>query len=103
MQLRHHPKLTWNGVHTWPPALGGSYGPNTKFPSGEQGLLKDTSLHEPDRIGPTRLELHVECENHVFSGDLFSDDPTFLHQLNEKLRTLNGRPLQEIGSLEIDF
>lgn len=90
MRLRHHPKLRWKGSSTWPPELGGSYGPGTRFPTGEEGVLKEVRLLDADRIGPARLELDVKYEGHTFSGNLLSEDPKFLQGLPPS-RSVNRR------------
>jgi len=103
MHLRDHPKLNWNGLSTWPPQLGGSYGPGTKFPLGEESILKAVRLHEAEHIGPARLQLEVEHEGDTSNGNLLSDDTKFLQQLHEMLKGCFEQPIQKIGNLETVF
>lgn len=98
MELRRHPK-----IKHWPPVWSGTYGLGNTFQHGENGVLEDVRLLAKDHIGPTRLQLEGKCEGRTFKGDLLSEDPKFLQQLHEKLKSSRGQPIRDIGSLEIEF
>jgi len=51
---------------------------------------------------PARLVLTIEYEGRRFIGILFVDDAGFLARLHDTLRSCLGRPLPEIGSLEVE-
>ncbi len=69
--------------------------------SGEEGVLEDVQLrHELS----TRL-IAIEA-NHLGDckkGIIILEDPAHLEFLFDKLQKNVGRPLKEIGDLEIDF
>jgi hypothetical protein len=101
MKLRVHPKLK-----NWPPQWGGSYRHDDQFLSSgsEDAVLEHAIILGPDRLGPERLQVAVEYEGNEHKGTLLSDDPAFLLQLSRKLsKECLGRPMREIGSLDIDF
>ncbi len=44
MQLRHHPLLSYCGIHSWPPVWTLMRGTDEQRPQGEVGVLKDIHL-----------------------------------------------------------
>lgn len=80
----------------WPPEWSVS-----DHQAGEEGVLEDAQLrHELS----TRL-ISIEA-NHLGDcrkGIMILEDPAYLELVFEKLRENLGRPLTEIGDLEIDF
>ena len=103
MKFRDHPKMEYNGFPNWPPQWAGSYGPGTRFPIKENGVLRRVQLVGPDKIGPARLRLIIEHDGGEHNGALLFDDPSFLHQVYEKLKQCLGHPVCKIGSQETDF
>jgi hypothetical protein len=102
-ELRGHPKLKYRGAASWPPAWGGSYGPDTVFPTDEDGVLKDVEIVEPDYIGPRRLNLLVEFHGEKHSAQLWIDDVSVVPKLYRVLREQAEKPLHDIGSLRVDL
>lgn len=102
MRLRDHPRLRWRGLPVWPPPWAGAREPGTTVPVGEQGLLREVQLLEAFPPIPARLSLGIEYEGRRFTGVLFVDDADFLARLYDTLRRCLGRPLHEIGDLEIE-
>ena len=80
----------------WPPEwVWGS-----DLQAGEKGVLENVQL----RHGPVRL-ISIEA-NHLGDcrkGFMIQEDLAHLELVFEKLRENLGRPLTEIGDLEIDF
>jgi hypothetical protein len=93
MQIR---SLSWKGIPVWPPEWMISY-----QDLGEEGFLEDVRLRKdlmPGAIGVT--------VNHLGDsrfGIIMLENPSHLDILYHKLKDNLGRPLTEIGNLEIDF
>lgn len=102
MRLRDHPKLRWRGSPVWPPPWAGPREPGTTGPIGEQGVLREAQLLGAVPPIPARLALVIEYEGRRFTGVLFVDDADFLVRLHETFRGYLGRPIPEIGSLEVE-
>jgi len=101
MQLREHNSPSGQLLGQWTSGWSTSFGPNTKFPTGEVGTLTNVMLHEAQGSHPRRLRLEVEYEGHRFSTVLTPKDDEFMDRLHEKLRGCIGKPLHEVGSVEI--
>jgi hypothetical protein len=89
MRLKDHPRIQW------PPSwaeLG------TIAPQGEQGILEDV-----DRIGATQLLLGNKFQGKVHFAELSCPNAAFANRLYEKIKPFAGRPMKEIGALEIDL
>ena len=88
--------LKWKGLPMWPPEWSMS-----DHQAGEEGVLEDVQLrHELS----TRI-ISIEA-NHLGDcrkGIMIQEDPAHLEVVFEKLRENLGRPLTELGDLEIDF
>jgi hypothetical protein len=84
MRLKDHPRIQW------PPSWAES---GTMAPRGEQGIL-----HEVDLVDETQLLLG----NEFHFAELSCPNPAFAHKLYEKIKPFAGRPIKEIGALEID-
>lgn len=102
MKLREHPKIHW------PPSWSGAYDIDLEeVPIFEQGVLRDVQYPEAltvtNLMFPTHLTLANEYKGNAFGGVLVIDDPALLPSLYHLLRENIGRPIQEIGELEIDF
>jgi len=89
MRLRDHPRIQW------PPSWS-EWG--TIAPPGEQGILKAVDL-----IEAKQLLLGNEFQGEVHFAELSCPNAAFANKLYEKIRVLAGRPIKEIGALEIDF
>ncbi len=94
--LRRHPKIHW------PPVWSGSSGPDTEIPVGEQGVLKVVQRVTADPTAVARLLLRVEHDGGEFWSFLQCDDAVFLSRLHLKLKQCIGKPMREIGSLDIE-
>jgi hypothetical protein len=102
MKLRKHPKLKGK----WPPDWnwGGAFAPDTRFPVGEEGTLKDVRKVERGFSPPEQPHLVLTneyCGSH-FSGDVELDDPEFLNVVYAALhKNCIGKPLVEVGECEL--
>ncbi|MFQ5916338.1 MAG: hypothetical protein ACE5MK_02510 [Acidobacteriota bacterium] len=92
MRLREHPKISW------PPAWSEW---EQRPPVAELGRLREVEVTEEDQTGPTRLLLTGEFEGKVRFAEITCKNITFARRLYEKIRPLCGRPIKEIGDLEI--
>jgi hypothetical protein len=100
MELRKHPRMTCLGRPNWPPEWKGPYGPGNPLPSGEVGILI--------RVEPTsnvlttpHCILVIQWNHQEYLGSLYFDDEDFLQKIVGLLRSCLGRPIAEIGSLDI--
>ena len=100
-QLRSHPKMTFRGISMWPPGWGGSYGPGSIFPVGEQGVL-DVTILEAGRIGPRRLLVTNEYLGNLSTGVLTFDDLALLSQVHDVLKACVGLEFSDVGEVELD-
>jgi len=103
MQLRIHPKMHWEGAHSWPPAFAGAYGRADVFPAPEKGELTRVDLVEAGNGLPRHLTLTVQHRGNDASGILCLDDEEVLPRLLEILNGCIGWTLSRIGDLDVDL
>ena len=80
--LREHPK--------WPRRWGES------LLRGEDGILTDVNL-----IEPMKLLISNEMGGKVYFAEIYCSNIAFAARLHEKIETIVGRPIKEVG--ELDF
>jgi hypothetical protein len=88
--------LQWKGVSMWPPEWWVS-----DEGAGEEGFLKSVQFRN-DQI----LQCISVVASHLGNnrnGIIILEDPTHLETLCQKLKENIGKPLKEIGDLNIDF
>jgi hypothetical protein len=95
--------MKWQGFPNWPPQWAGAYGPGTKFPIGDVGVLKGVRAMPASPAGPAHLTLVIEYEGRRFEGALMVDDAAVLEPLRLRLLEWIDRPLQEVGAMDIDL
>jgi hypothetical protein len=84
MRLREHPKIPW------PPVWSeGSV-------RAEDGILKDVDIIEPNR-----LLLSNEIDGKVYFAEIWCSNMAFASRLEQKMKSNVGKPMREIGELEI--
>ena len=88
MRLREHPKIQW------PPAWSEG---SESLPAGEQGILRDVEL-----IEPTLLLLSNESEGKIYFAEMHCSNNAFASRLREKIKPIVGRPIKEVGELDLD-
>ena len=101
MELRKHPKMTFQGKPTWPPQWFGPHGPGHPLPQGEVGTLKEVCLKSLTATGPQHCYIVVEHESREYFASLSFDDPQFLNEICRTLQKFTGLPISRIGSLDI--
>jgi hypothetical protein len=88
MRFREHPKIAW------PPSWS-EWGDRSL--SGEEGVLRDVDL-----IEPRKLLLSNEVDGKVYFAEIACPNTTFASRLHEKIKPIVGRPIREVGELELD-
>lgn len=91
MQIR---SLRWRGIPIWPPEWQIS-----DQGMGEDGILEGVKLHKT----PALISLTVNCHGDRCIGVIILDNSAQLEILYHKLHENLGKPLTEIGDLEITF
>lgn len=100
MELRKHPRMTCQGHPNWPPEWNGTYGPDNPLPRGEVGTLMQ--VESPSSI--PRLPhciLVMQWNQQEYLASVCFDEEDFLQEVVALLRSCLGRPITEIGSLDI--
>jgi hypothetical protein len=87
MRLREHPKIQW------PPWW--LEGGQRSF-RGEDGILRDV-----DPIEPRKLLLSNEMNEKVYFAELYCFNIAFASRLHEKIKPIVGRPIREVGELDL--
>lgn len=100
MEVRKHPKMTWQGSPNWPPHWSGPYGPDNPLPQGEVGVLRSVENSTVNAVAACCL-LTVTHNDQEYFGTLSFDDEAFFHQFCDILKGHIGEPISAIGSLDI--
>jgi hypothetical protein len=88
--------LQWEGIPAWPPQWWFS-----DEKAGEEGVLKNVQFrYDQMPVCISVVATHLEESRH---GLIILEDPIHLEILCQKLKENLGRPLSEIGDLEIDI
>jgi hypothetical protein len=98
MELRKHPGMTFHGVCNWPPVWLHSRADGQTRLSGEVGVLK--YVHASNRLS-NKCHLVMEHERTLYVGCLIFDDIRFCYDVAKLLRQYQGRPIEEIGGLDL--
>jgi hypothetical protein len=101
MQLRTHPKMSWEGFSNWPPAWTGSCGRGDIFPVEEEGELTDVEMAEADGMLPRHLTLTMAHRGNTSSAVLCCDEEELIARLFEVLKGCIGWPISRIGDLDV--
>jgi hypothetical protein len=101
MELRKHPKMTFQGKPSWPPQWFGPHGPGHPLPEGEVGTLKEVYSKPLTANGSPHCYLIMEYDGKEYYASLLSDDPLFRDEICETLRGFIGVWISRIGSLDI--
>ena len=98
MKLRRHPEMSFRGVTNWPPVWLHASADGQMRLNGEIGVLK--YVHASDGIS-NKFYLVMEHEGTQYVGCLIFNDLTFCYELAKLLRQYQGRPIKEIGDLDV--
>jgi hypothetical protein len=93
MQIR---TLTWRELPVWPPEWW-----VTDQEGGEAGVLEDVQLRND--LTPSLISIFANYLGHSRKGIIVLEDSLHLEVLYRRLKENLGRPLTEIGDLEIDL
>ena len=100
MKLRHHPLMTYNGAHSWPPVWSrrrGSY-ENTR-PIGEVGILKEVL---PSTLPPKKIcFLIIQHCGAEYMGTLLLSDPVFCRAIWTVLVQNCDKAMRAIGEIDM--
>jgi hypothetical protein len=103
MELKRHPRMTYQGQSNWPPQWVGPYGPNNPLPSGEVGILVRVSCMG-GMLDTLHCLLGMEWNHQEYFGFVYFDDEDFVQTFVSLAQNHIGRSIAEIGSLDIpDF
>jgi hypothetical protein len=91
MQIR---KLKWRGLSMWPPEWT-----ITDQGLGETGILEE--VHLRNDLNPRLISVVASHLGEVRKGIMVLEEPALLESVYIKLKQHVGRPLTEIGDLEI--
>jgi hypothetical protein len=98
MELRKH-SFMWHGwVSLWPPEWKWIFGADNTHPVGEIGLLEEVQRSSVD---PNACFLTMNHAGASYVGCLQFDQQGFCQKFCELLQLHYGRPLTEIGELDI--
>jgi hypothetical protein len=100
MELRKHPRMTCLGRPNWPPEWNGTYGPDNPLPRGEVGILIRVEPASGILRSPHCIVV-IEWNHQEYLASLYFDEEDFLQEVVGLLRSSLGRPVAEIGSLDI--
>jgi hypothetical protein len=88
--------LQWKRMSMWPPEWGFS-----DEGAGEDGFLKNVRFHNDQT--PQCISVVASHLGEDRNGIIILEDPAHLEILCQKLKENIGRPLKEIGDLNLDF
>ena len=92
--------MVWQGRPNWPPEWVGPHGPDNPLPQGEVGTLSRVECVSSSPTGPHCFVV-MNFNNQEYVGTLNFDEEGFLENIFRTLAAHIGRPLSEIGSLDI--
>jgi hypothetical protein len=101
MKLRDHPMMIrTNGYQSWPPSWTTTHQDRDGKPVGEVGTLEDVVR---SHITDNKIFLFMESDGFRYMGFITFDDPPCCHEIYRLLKHYVGRPIKEIGNLEVSF
>jgi hypothetical protein len=96
MELRRHPAVSYRGIPSWPPTWTSRDGGQSL--RGEMGILK--YVYASSRVSD-KCYLVIEHEGHAYVGCLLFSDLALCTAICNLLRAHIGRPIGEIGGLDV--
>jgi len=87
-----------SGFPNWPPMWTSRL--KDDKPSGEIGVLEKSLRPE---MFTNRLFLVIRHEGFRYMGTMAFDDPAFCYELYRLLKSQVGRPIKEIGALDLSY
>ena len=92
--------MRWRGRRNWPPQWKGKRWAGTPLPELEAGVLIRVEPGSGDNKTP-HCFLDLQWNNQEYFAVLFFDDEEFLKLICDTFHRNVGRPISEIGSLDI--
>lgn len=91
--------MSYRGIPNWPPSWTWRAGPTIRRMRGEVGTLKEVAR---STIRPMdRIFLIMKLDENEYLGALLFEDASFCRQVYTLLLSYCGRPISEIGDLEM--
>ncbi|HWP58412.1 MAG TPA: hypothetical protein VNL14_11020 [Candidatus Acidoferrales bacterium] len=88
MQFREHPKIGW---------------PLTWSDSGDRSVREERGiLKAVDLVEPRTLLLSNDLDGKLYFAEIECPNGFFASRLHDKMRGLIGRPIKEVGELDLD-
>lgn len=100
MELRRDPRMTCQGQANWPPQWKGPFGPHNPLPSGELGVLTRVTCG-PGILAAPHCIIVMQWNHQEYFATLYFDKENFMQGLVKLLQSYVGRPIAEIGSLDL--
>jgi hypothetical protein len=98
MELRKQPLMSFKAVSNWPPEWIWTFGANDIHPTGEIGVLENA---RQSIVNPDTCFLTIGYAGSGYVGRLVFDQPGFCQHVSELLKANYGRPLNEVGQIDI--
>jgi hypothetical protein len=98
VELRSHPKMSYQGRPNWPPAWSGPSG--SDIPKGEVGVLIKVEGASKYLTAP-HCFLVIHWNNQEYFGALFFDDENFADTICNLLTAHLGSPMSVLGGLDL--
>src|SRR5262245_38047135 len=98
LELRNDPRMLYHRVRNWLPSWIWTDGKERLSLRGEIGILIEVRR---SLISTNSLFLGLRHQESEYLGCLLFDDPAFCRQMDKILRRHLGRPIAEIGSVEL--
>jgi len=99
MKLRDHPLVNYRGARNWPPVWTIARNGIFKTVKGEVGVLRYVYTAEGGISNKCFLLIHYQSE--AYTGCMIFQDYSFCTQIAQFLRDHIGRPIKEIGDLDL--
>ena len=101
MQLRDHPLTSHNGIRSWPPTWVRRIDDPSKrpFEGDDVGTLTQISMHA---LGKGKLSLRTKARANEYAAQVLFDDKNFCLLVYAALKNHVGKPVKDIGDIELD-
>jgi len=100
MKLKDHPLMSYRGVRNWPPVWTLRRNGSVKTLMGEAGVLK--YVHSNTEMS-NKCFLVIDFQSKTYVGSILCRDHSFCTQISDLLRDHIGRPIKEIGDLDLSI
>ncbi len=99
MNLRDHPMMIRkNGDLIWPPVWTPTQINRDEKPVGEVGILEDVTMSD---LNDNKIFMFMQSEGFRYMGFMIFDDVPFCDEIYRLLKSHVGRPIKEIGDLDL--